>query len=155
MFWSRRKKFVGSYALELDQALVVAGAVRLTHAVGSLIAEKVQVHALPGVRLHRVEEVPRPGDVAFRLRIFLGPDRVDVHVAGRAALAEAVSPSATRPRAPPSWKTMQYDFGEVMPSECSTSVPTGASVSVGSSTDFQKRYQPCGTKGSNIDCKAA
>ena len=39
MFWLRRKKFVGSYALELDQALVVAGAVRLTHAVGSLIAE--------------------------------------------------------------------------------------------------------------------
>jgi hypothetical protein len=49
----------------------------------------------------------------------------------------AVSSSSARARAPPSWKTMQYDFGEVCADACSTSVSIASSVSGGSSTDFQ------------------
>src|SRR5262245_3595695 len=75
-------------ALELDQTLVVSRAVGLAHPVAALFAEEVHVHAAPGVLLHRVEEVLRPGDVEIGARVFLGPDRVYVDVVGGIALAE-------------------------------------------------------------------
>ncbi len=49
---------------------------------------------------------------------------------------KAVSSAPTRPSAPPSWNTMQYDFGEVRLEACSISVSIAGSVSSGSSTDF-------------------
>jgi hypothetical protein len=75
-------------ALELDQPLVVSRAIGLANPVAALFAEEVHVHAPPGVRLQRVVEVPRPGDVAFCVRILLGPNRVDCDVVGGIALGE-------------------------------------------------------------------
>ena len=49
---------------------------------------------------------------------------------------------------------MVYERGDVIREVWSMSVSIAPSVSGGSSTDFQKRCQPCGTDGSNIDCSA-
>src|SRR5262245_7402547 len=51
-------------SLESRKPLVVALAVGCAHTALALVPEEVDVHAPVGVRLHRVEEVPRPGDVA-------------------------------------------------------------------------------------------
>ena len=81
MFWLRRKKLVGSYArCELDQPVVLLDAVGLPNAVGPLVAEEVDVHAVARVRLQGVEEVARPGGVAGSPsggRTAIDPDGVD------------------------------------------------------------------------------
>src|SRR5262245_17066970 len=75
-------------ALELDQPVVLLGAVGLSNAVGALVAEEVDVDAVARVGLQGVEEVARPGDVPVALWVVLGPDGVDDDVVRSVALAE-------------------------------------------------------------------
>ena len=50
---------------------------------------------------------------------------------------KAVASSGTRPSAPPSWRMMVYERGDVIREVWSMSVSIAPSVSGGSSTDFQ------------------
>ena len=120
-------RVVGS--LELDQALVVAGAVGLSDPVGSLLPEEVEIYASAGVGLHRVRRSRGPRAIRAGVRRCRPPFHTalmfTLWVASR--WLKAVSSAPTRATAPPSWKTMCVGLGEVGADECSTSVSIASS----------------------------